>query len=855
MVSRWIDRIVAAPMENWITFIVVAASAAAVFVRLHPSKILSDTLPAGGDMGAHVWGPAYLRDNLLPNFRFRGWTQDWYAGFPAMHFYMILPYLLIVILDVVLPYGVAFKLIAVAGVVSLPVAAWAFGRLARLPFPLPAMLSVAGLAYVFDFNFTIYGGNVASTLAGEFAFSLALSFALVFLGLVVAGLDTGRYRGWAAVFLALTALSHLIPLLFAVGGAVIIVAVRGYHRLPALVGRTQTLLVTIAGFMLVAATVRVSSSAIVRLAVVLMLIGVLLAVEFRRTWWALTTGAAGLLLTAFWLLPFVARRGYMNDMGWGKINDVRHYLFSPELIPGDGTYLSTGWLLALAGAGVVLGILHWDRIAMAWAGIAAAAAMAFVFWPQNRLWNARFLGFWYLALYMLAAMGTFFIARAVAVELRTRLRDRPDWPLLERVFGWARLALPVAVLALGYGWVALHLGVLPGGSRTSDGGYAWGPLRVGSGDMNFVSGWANWNFSGYEKKAAYPEYYSLITTMKQVGAEQGCGRAMWEFGRTQLDQYGTPMAPMLLPHFSDGCIGSMEGLYFESTPTVPYHFLLQSELSAEPSRPMRDIPYSDFDIDKGIEHMRMMGVTYYLAFSDQARQAASERPEDLVAVAFSDPWVVYRLTDTAVVAPLAFEPVVAEGIGQAGREWTDPGVAWFNDPSAWDVPFTADGPPEWARIAPPGSSEAAVAGAEVIDSAPRHALAPVQVSNVEIEDQSVSFDVDRTGVPVMVRVSYFPNWSVEGAEGPYRASPNFMVVIPTSEHVVLRYGDTPVEYAGYGLTILGLLILIGFARGGELRIRRRIEGGDPEFWDPESTFASQEVEGSTELPGVTSRTP
>jgi acyl transferase domain-containing protein len=32
----------------------------------------------------------------------------------------------------------------------------------------------------------------------------------------------------------------------------------------------------------------------------------------------------------------------------------------------------------------------------------------------------------------------------------------------------------------------------------------------------------------------------------------------------------------------------------------------------------------------------------------------------------------------------------------------------------------------------------------------------------------VSFRVDEVGVPVLVRVSYFPNWSVDGAEGPFR---------------------------------------------------------------------------------------
>ena len=62
--------------------------------HLQPDLLLANTTPAGGDMGAHVWGPAYLRDHLLPHGRLTGWTPDWYAGFPAYQFYMVVPSLL-----------------------------------------------------------------------------------------------------------------------------------------------------------------------------------------------------------------------------------------------------------------------------------------------------------------------------------------------------------------------------------------------------------------------------------------------------------------------------------------------------------------------------------------------------------------------------------------------------------------------------------------------------------------------------------------------------------------------------------------------------------------------------------------
>ncbi|MGH3371401.1 MAG: hypothetical protein ACRDPR_15535, partial [Nocardioidaceae bacterium] len=201
------------------------------FAQLHPSLLVADTTPAGGDMGAHVWGPAYLRDHLLPTGRLTGWAPDWYAGFPAYQFYMVVPALMIVLLNmglqgwaaflalgaaialavqavrvpryrrwllvaagavalfgVGLPYGVAFKFVSISGLLALPLACYAFGRLTSLPFPTPALLAVASLAFLFNREpveantGNIIGGNVASTLAGEFSFSISLAFAVLYLG-------------------------------------------------------------------------------------------------------------------------------------------------------------------------------------------------------------------------------------------------------------------------------------------------------------------------------------------------------------------------------------------------------------------------------------------------------------------------------------------------------------------------------------------------------------------------------------------------------------------------------------------------------------------------------------------------
>ncbi len=202
-VERLGRRLAAVTIEGWITFGIVVGAVVFTLAQLHPDLLFSNSTPTGGDMGAHVWAPAYLRDHLLPHFRLSGWAPDWYAGFPAYQFYMVIPALAVVILDVVLPYGLALKLVSIAGVLTLPIAAWAFGKLSGLRFPAPPMFAAIAVVFLFDETFTIYGGNIASTMAGEFSFSIALSISLVYFGVLARGLRTGRHRALAAGLLAL----------------------------------------------------------------------------------------------------------------------------------------------------------------------------------------------------------------------------------------------------------------------------------------------------------------------------------------------------------------------------------------------------------------------------------------------------------------------------------------------------------------------------------------------------------------------------------------------------------------------------------------------------------------------------
>ncbi len=764
----WLDRLASAvssvSVEGWITFVIVVGAVVFTLAQLHPDLLFSNTTPTGGDMGAHVWGPAYLRDHLLPHFRLSGWAPDWYAGFPMYQFYMVIPALAVVLVNLILPYGLALKLVSIAGVLTLPIAAWLFGKLSGLRFPVPAMFAAMSVIFLFDESFTIYGGNIASTMAGEFSFSIALSLAFVYFGVLARGLRTGRHRALAAVLLALCVLCHLIVAIFAATGTVV---------------------------------------------------WFLLYLDRRRFKWLATMVPVGALLTAFWVVPFFMRRHYLTDMGYERRTDYVNMLF-PFSLKWDAV------LLVLGVIGVIAALVKRQRPGI-WLGLMTLIyGVWIVVWPQSMFWNARLTPFYYICRYLLAALGAAEIGLWIAARL-----TKPDSPRPNRT---VTALIPVVGASICVVILGMSLRILPGGhmvtKHTASGSvaaYSW--LGLTSTKSSFVDDWAKWNYSGYEGKPAYGEYRAVMTTMADVGKTNGCGRAEWEYDASE-NQYGTPMAMMLLPFWTDSCIGSMEGLFFESSATTPYHFLASSALSAAPSRPVRNLRYDPLNVAKGVKYMQLLGVKYYMAFSPAAVKEARQQ-SDLTEVASSGPWVIFEVADSEIVAPLTNEPVVVKGADKDAKTWLNMAQDFFLDPTQWDVALAASGPKEWQRI-------------DVGETPPKTPIEPVAISNITTDDDRISFDVDKVGVPVLVKASYFPNWQASGAEGPWRVAPNLMVVIPTSAHVSLHYGRTPVDLIASFLTLVGIIGVVWLARSPALKFPEPepLPGGDgtsgqspPVQWD------------------------
>jgi hypothetical protein len=449
-----------------------------------------------------------------------------------------------------------------------------------------------------------------------------------------------------------------------------------------------------------------------------------------------------------------------------------------------------------------------------------ASAIALVVDPQASLYNVRLLPLWFISVYLMAAWA--FGALCIAVAEWWRQTGSRAWNTGSRavpgddegaestVDGDGAPATvwrpppprwgPAAVSGAVVGLLAVMAAVVPPFIVSA----ASLPVTLGA---NQVTNWSGLNYAGYEGQPAYPEYRAVIETMQSVAKKYGCGRAMWEYSESE-NRFGTPESLMLLPYWTSGCVNTMEGLLFESSTTTPYHFINQAEMSAGPSEPEVGLPYGPVDVALGVQHLQLLGVKYFMAETPTVEEQADADPA-LKLVATTGPWAsgyggtlthttwkMYLVRNAPLVTPLRNAPVVLDGVKPAPSSWLTPSLNWYAHPERWNVELAQSGPSSW-----PHTSVARV-------RPPVRPVPTTRVSAIQQTDSTVSFHVSRVGTPVLVKVSYFPNWHASGADGPWRVTPNLMVVVPTSHEVTLSYGRSAADDLGQLLSLLGLVVLV-----------------------------------------------
>ena len=306
--------------------------------------------------------------------------------------------------------------------------------------------------------------------------------------------------------------------------------------------------------------------------------------------------------------------------------------------------------------------------------------------------------------------------------------------------------------------------------------------------VSFLPHWLNWNFTGYEGKNDWNQIQSLYSQLDNLKP----GRIMWE-PNSDMNKYGTPMTLMTIPYFTNHT--SMEGLYFDSSITTPFHFISVSGLAKRPSNPVGGLSYINNQFDKGVDYLYDLGVDYFISYTEEIESKAINS-DRLTYLFSSDPFSVFQVNSSKIELINQDIEVFSKVNKQQGilsSVFRDTNISNF-----FEKAYENFGELDETRI---------------IETSNNILIQPsnkkdLDVRELKITNKKISFFTNNPGELHLIKISYFPNWSISNGLGPFRTSPSFMSVIPDQEYVEINFQKTALENNSFYFSIFSLLLSI-----------------------------------------------
>ncbi|MDR3553213.1 MAG: 6-pyruvoyl-tetrahydropterin synthase-related protein [Syntrophobacteraceae bacterium] len=181
--------------------------------------IFKSNLTAGGDTPVHFLAAVTMNENLLSFFSPVTWVNGAFGGFPLFLNYFPLPFWLMALISRALPLQIAFKLVTLLAILPLPGAVYLCLRRLGYGQNTPGIGALLSLLFLVTTSDSMWGGNICSTLAGEFAYSLSFILYVIFTGKLYADVAAGRSPLACSIIEALMALCSGYPVLQAAAGS------------------------------------------------------------------------------------------------------------------------------------------------------------------------------------------------------------------------------------------------------------------------------------------------------------------------------------------------------------------------------------------------------------------------------------------------------------------------------------------------------------------------------------------------------------------------------------------------------------------------------------------------------------
>jgi len=704
-------------------FFIKVALGSLLIIFLRIELVFSDLLPTGGDMGAHIVPTKFFVTELFNNFKLSGWSQDWFAGYPVYYFYFPLPPIITSLLNFIFPFSISFKTMVLISQVLLVVSIEMLMRKNSREFSFYGF--GVGLLYLLTESFTIFGGNLASSLAGQYSFTYSIAFG----NLSIFYLVKSKYKysiEIAALLIGLSVLSHLIPFMI---------------YLP------------IFAFYFVKSDIKIYKK------ISAFLFFLFVAVRFS--------------IVLFLNLEFTTNMTYTP---YTQLSDLVKSDVLPIVI-GTAIYIisskSKTSLKAISGFEIYLLFI---------------SIYLFFYGPESALWNGRIVPFFNLGIIIL-----FFNLLHFDIKTLTK-KIQGKYPLLLFILlinsyfmylYYSKWGNTYSITTISIILIVLFMFLISINSRNFL--FYTTIVSLTFGTLSYLPHWLNWNFSGYESKSNWTD----ITTLYEGLDTLEPGRIMWE-PNSDLNKYGTPMVLMTIPMFTDH--QSMEGLYFDSSITTPFHFLAVSGVAERPSNPVGGLTYINGEFDKGFRLMEDLGVDYFIAYTSSIKDKAN-KDENFNFLFSNEVFNVYSINTEKVElvgdnlyifeSPDFYERL-RNAVLRAGSEQSFFESAYKNFKDELNYKIIENYDESYAD--------------------PSDKNTTLLISDLNIQNELITFKTNKPNQLHLIKVSYFPNWKIKNGYGPFRISPSFMAVIPKDEFVEIKFESSKTEKA---LNLLSILTLFG----------------------------------------------
>ena len=708
-------------LKNNLFIKVALGSLLIIFLRIE--LVFSDLLPTGGDMGAHIVPTKFFVTELFNNFKLSGWSQDWFAGYPVYYFYFPLPPIITSLLNFIFPFSISFKTMVLISQVLLVVSIEMLMRKNSKEFSFYGF--GVGLLYLLTESFTIFGGNLASSLAGQYSFTYSIAFG----NLSIFYLVKSKYKysiEIAALLIGLSVLSHLIPFMI---------------YLP------------IFAFYFVKSDIKIYKK------ISAFLFFLFVAVRFS--------------IVLFLNLEFTTNMTYTP---YTQLSD----LIKSDVLP---IVIGTAIYIILSKSKTSLKAISGFEIYLLFISI-----YLFFYGPESALWNGRIVPFFNLGIIIL-----FFNLLHSDIKTLTK-KIQGKYPLLLFILlinsyfmylYYSKWGNTYSITTISVILIVLFMFLISINSRNFL--FYTTIVSLTFGTLSYLPHWLNWNFSGYESKSNWTD----ITTLYEGLDTLEPGRIMWE-PNPDLNKYGTPMVLMTIPMFTDH--QSVEGLYFDSSITTPFHFLTVSGLAERPSNPVGGLTYINGEFDKGFRLMEELGVDYFIAYTSSIKDKAN-RSENFNFLFSNEVFNVYSI-NTKKVELVEDNLHIFESPGFYDR-LKNAVLREGSEQSFFESAYKSFKDELNHKIIENYEESLAVRSESNTD---------LLISDLNIQNELITFKTNKPNQLHLIKVSYFPNWKIKNGYGPFRISPSFMAVIPKDEFVEIKFESSKTEKA---LNLLSILTLFG----------------------------------------------